>query len=197
MARCWSLGARQFTYDPPSSSLTTSQHGTSKVSREYKHHLEASATLIRQLNVFNHGMNYLLEEVDKAQYDSLKLIWETLKAGRPWVEAMSTYDCQVIGGRAIIFNRRSGRHRDKGDAPLAWAFLIVLGDFVNGNMVFEDVNLKTRYLPGDVVLMRGNVLWHEVERYMGLERICMVLFSHGSIANELGTPIRTNTYVPH
>lgn len=176
--------------------LITSQNGTSKTSRQYKHNLEACATLIDQLDVFNHQMNVLLEEIDKAQFDSLTAIWNTLKETRPWLEGMSAYDCQVIGGRAIIFNRRSGEHRDGGDDPLAWAFLIVLGDFVNGEMVLKDVNLRTRYLPGDVIIMRGNVLWHEVESYIGTERICMVLFSHGAIAKELGIPIRTDSYVP-
>ena len=53
------------------------------------------------------------------------------------------------------------------------------GTFTEGGELFiEELNLLIRYLPGDLIVIRGHFLKHSVRPWSGGQRISVVYFSH-------------------
>lgn len=65
------------------------------------------------------------------------------------------------------------------------------GDFEGGQTRVPGINTTSQYDPGDLILLRGNILKHVVLKFTGHQRISVAHFSHRSIWNYYGieTPL--------
>lgn len=145
-----------------------------------------SAMLVDELTVLSHRINALYRAIDPTQYDALVNINARLEKFYPHLKALAAIDPCVFEGRAIMFNRRTPVHRDSKDPLKGWAILVVLGDFTQGYLFIPRLNLRLRYRPGDVVALRGRILEHEVEMWVGGQRISIAHFTHQSKWDEAG-----------
>lgn len=94
-------------------------------------------------------------------------------------------------GREILFNHRTPLHSDKSDPKAGLATLQAVGDFEGGRMRVPGINTTSQYNPGDLILLRSNILKHEVLDFTGCQRICVAHFTHRSLWQRYGieTPL--------
>lgn len=126
-------------------------------------------------------MNEWLRNIDPRQYHSLETLMAKVEEAHPYMKALNILDPLKMEGRAIMYNRTTPNHRDKKDPRVAWACLVILGWITKGTLYFPRLNLRVRYIPGDVVWLRGSILDHEVEVWEGQQRICIAHFTHNSL----------------
>lgn len=94
-------------------------------------------------------------------------------------KALSSIDPLLFEGRGVMYNRKTPLHQDKLDPHRGWAALLALGEFkTGGELSIPRLKLKVRYLPGDLILIRGRILPHEVLDWDGKQRISIVMFTH-------------------
>jgi hypothetical protein len=138
------------------------------------------------LEMVSHSVNQALRAIDPAQYHALKELKKRSMERYPHVKAAAAVDPLLQEGRAIVYNRRSGSHKDTKDPPKAWAFMLVVGEYEGGELILERLGKKIRYAPGDLIAIRGRVLEHEVAAWSGKCRISMVHFTHQALWTQLG-----------
>lgn len=134
----------------------------------------------------SHKVNAILEALDPAQYSALKKLVKLVKEKYPHVAALEAVDPLLMEGRAIMFNRETPEHVDGLDPDTAWAILVIMGSFTEGVLIVRRLGLRVRYIPGDTVCIRGHILPHEVEMWVGGQRISIVHFTHGSLWDAFG-----------
>ena len=105
---------------------------------------------------------------------------------QPFIRALNGIDILLFEGREFLFNRRSGLHTDRLDPQLGWAVLFALGNFKGGYVHLPHLGLRVRLEPGDMVLVRGRVVKHEIEDWEGGQRIGVPHFTHTSLWREFG-----------
>jgi hypothetical protein len=142
--------------------------------------------LWKKLEVLSHKVNQVLRAIDPPQYDAMKELNRRAIERYPHIEAAAAIDPLLQEGRAIVFNRRSGSHKDTNDPPKAWSFMIGVGQYEGGELILERLGKKIRYSPGDLIAFRGRLLEHEVAEWTGKCRISVVHFTHQTLWNQLG-----------
>ena len=104
----------------------------------------------------------------------------------------------VFSGMAVIVNRATPAHRDKGASPPVFDLLASFGTHVSATISMPDIQADLSYAPGTIVLVCGRVLRHEVQIWEGGERICMAHYMRDNVHNRLGLPrpgwVNMNTY---
>jgi hypothetical protein len=146
----------------------------------------AATQLLQDLNPVAHVVNTVLEAIDPEKFHKMLAFRAELMTRFPNFQALCTLDPSCYESLVVIYNRRSGRHRDKNDPKNSWALMTVVGSFVGGAMYFEDLGLRVEFGPGDILAIRGNALFHEVESWSGQLRISLVYFTHRSVWNYIG-----------
>lgn len=126
-------------------------------------------------------MNEWFRNIDPTQYVSLETLMAKVEKSHPYMKALNMLDPLKMEGRAIMYNRTTPNHHDVKDSHVAWACLVLLGRIIKGTLYFPRLNLRVRYIPGDVVWLRGSILDHEVEVWEGPQRICVAHFTHNSL----------------
>lgn len=94
-------------------------------------------------------------------------VWE-----HGWTSAFPNY--------AIAFNRQTGAHRDSKGIENAMDFLLLLGRFAGGRLVFPDLDLKLEWKPSFFCAFDGYSFTHRVERWEGRQRTCLISFCHSA-----------------
>jgi len=146
-----------------------------------------SMQLIEDLAFLSHGINAALQAVDPKQFEALVCLRDAVHVKYPYARALATLDPLVMEGRAIMFNRQTPCHLDRLDPLRGWAAMITVGLFDKGGTLWiPRLRLRIRYLPGDVILIRGRILPHEVEAWSGGQRISIAHFTHMSLWNFFG-----------
>jgi hypothetical protein len=141
-----------------------------------------TAELYREFDLLSKKINETISLVDPSFFSALSQLSEVSKAKHSLLAVWASIDPLLMEGRELLFNRRSGRHRDSQDPPLAYAGLYAAGNFTSGgSLYFRQLNLWVRLLPGDFVLLRGRVLEHEIESWEGGQRIGIPHFTHTSL----------------
>jgi hypothetical protein len=141
-----------------------------------------TAELYREFDLLLKKINETISLVDPSFFSALSQLSEVSKAKHSSLAIWASIDPLLMEGRELLFNHRSGRHRDSQDPPLAYAGLYVAGNFTSGgSLYFRQLNLQVRLLPGDFVLLRGRVLEHEIESWEGGQRIGIPHFTHTSL----------------
>lgn len=128
-------------------------------------------------------VNEWLRNIDPNQYRSLETLMAKVEEAHPYMKALNILDPLKMEGRAIMYNRTTPNHHDPKDPYCSWACLVILGLITEGTLYFVRLNLRVRYIPGDVVWLRGRILDHEVEVWEGPQRICIAHFTHSSLFN--------------
>ncbi|KDQ62458.1 hypothetical protein JAAARDRAFT_44817 [Jaapia argillacea MUCL 33604] len=146
----------------------------------------ACATLLQELSITSRRINSLIKEVDPSYYSQLEALQSQVLKKYAFAKALKAIDPLLMEGRAIMFNRKTPRHLNHADPPGSWAILFVTGVFTVGYLFIPQLNLRLQYRPGDVVMLRGRELAHEVEAWVGGQRISVAHFTHQSIWDEHG-----------
>jgi hypothetical protein len=145
------------------------------------------AELYRQFDLLSKKINEVIQVVDPQFFAALTELHKVATAKHPSLAAWTSVDSLLLEGREVLFNRRSGRHRDSQDPRLAYASLYAAGNFKSGGYIyFHALNLRVRLLPGDFVLIRGRDLEHEVKAWEGGQRISILHFTHTSLWRDCG-----------
>jgi hypothetical protein len=146
-----------------------------------------TSQLYRELELLSKKVNEAIRLIDPVFFDALMQLQEVATGKHASLAAWTSVDPLLFEGRELLFNRISGRHRDKQDPKLGYAGLYAAGNFKTGGQIFfPELRLRVRLLPGDFVLVRGRVLVHEVEGFGGGQRISIPHFTHTSLWRDCG-----------
>lgn len=120
----------------------------------------------------------LLDQGAASQYKDLR---DVAESKLEYLRGINALDPSYWQGRVILFNRQTPCHRDTRNPPAEWTPLHAAGSFTEGGSLFiHELNLRLRYLPGDLIFLRGCLLSHSVEPWSGGQRISAAYFSHES-----------------
>jgi hypothetical protein len=137
---------------------------------------------IAGLEILSHGVNATLEAIDNVQYKALVELRQKAEVQNPFVKAFGCFDSLAMEGRAIMYNRQTPVHPDRQDPFTSWATMITLGTFCEGgDLYIPRLKLQICYLPGDMVVLRGRILPHEVMAWGVGQRISIAHFTHQSL----------------
>ena len=119
-----------------------------------------------------------MEELDEEEADELKIMCKNLeeKASFSVLHRISPSLHEAIG---VIYNRRSGKHKDQFNTPHTWTPMLVLGWFKGGEIIMDDLKLKVRYQPGDFLAIKGKEVLHSVAEWSGKLRISSLTIQYG------------------
>ncbi|KAJ7083209.1 hypothetical protein C8R44DRAFT_753514 [Mycena epipterygia] len=81
-------------------------------------------------------------------------------------------------GREIMYNRQTSLHLDHSDPNKGWAVLIVVGPFQGSVLHIPCLNLHLQYMHGNIIIICGHILSHEVEAFSGGQCMCIAHFTH-------------------
>jgi hypothetical protein len=88
--------------------------------------------------------------------------------------------------QAIFENRWTQIHRDSSGAQYCADFLSILGSFEGGDLHLPDLNLTLEWRPNACCMFDGRTFSHEVLKWTGEKRICLVNYIWESSMNDLG-----------
>ena len=131
--------------------------------------------------------NAITALVGPQQYDSGLAAIQQIKAG---IELNHSHPnlqewISVWSGLALIVNRLTLFHRDKGAAPSCFDLLIGGGTHTECNLDIPDLGATFSYLPGTAIALTGRVLRHGVRKWGGGERICFAHYMKDLVHNRL------------
>ncbi|KAJ7711332.1 hypothetical protein B0H16DRAFT_1745278 [Mycena metata] len=89
----------------------------------FSHSLE----LMAQLRLVSHRVNDLLEFADPAHHAALGKLRTSADRKHEFVRALNSGDPLLMEGREIMYNRKTGIHKDGSDPKKGWAVLVVVG----------------------------------------------------------------------
>jgi hypothetical protein len=136
--------------------------------------------IVRDLEILSHRINACLEFADPEHYADAVALRNLIRKVAASYDVLAESDVLVYEGREILFNRMSGLHVDIQDPHLGWAILAALGSHKGGHIYFPHLGLRVRLEPGDIILLRGRVIPHQVEEWDG-QRISIPHFTHSSM----------------
>lgn len=148
--------------------------------------LRETCNLVKSMNPLSHRINEVIRGLDPSFHEKLLKLREQTNKHEAFMDAFSKIDCLLLEGREFLFNRLSGLHTDSQDPQLGWAVLFALGDFTGGHVGLPHLGLRVRLQPGDMILLRGRVVQHEIEPWEGGQRIGVPHFTHTSLWNAFG-----------
>jgi hypothetical protein len=99
----------------------------------------------------------------------------------PHVQSWSS----VFSGIAVISNRLTVRHRDKGGTDPTYDLLLSAGTHRQAYLHLDDIQAELSYSPGTVVLTCGRLLSHSLPEWSGGERICLAHFMRTEVLHRL------------
>lgn len=169
--------------------ISNVQKDTPTISKDYIRsgkQFGIACNAVMELGLLSHRINMLYDAIDPTQFNALVELMNLVKKEFSHVAALSKIDPLVMEGRAIMFNRMTPNHPDSLDPPRGWAFLAILGNFTEGKIYIRRLGLRMRYIPGDVVAIRGKILEHEVEAWVGGQRISIAHFTHQTLFEAFG-----------
>jgi len=138
-----------------------------------------SCEAMKGLKYLSHQVNEALRCLDPHFYNLLSQLKHKIsKFG--FSEALAAIDYLLLNGREILFNKESEEHVDQNDPQYGWAVLVALGEFEGGDFMASQLGIKARFLPGDMILVRGRVVKHKIGPFMG-QRISLPHFTHSNI----------------
>lgn len=148
--------------------------------------MNATCTVTRQLAPLSARVNAILKYGDPDHYADAVRLRETLRRCIPSYNCLCADDILVYEGREFLYNCHTGGHTDSQDPPKSYAILAAFGRFKGGHVRIKHLGLRLRLRPGDVVVIRGRVLPHEVEAWEGGQRISIPHFTHSSLWKCMG-----------
>ena len=113
-----------------------------------------------------------------------------IKEGR---EMKSTHEHQqlwpsVFSGSQVIVNHVTPPHRDSGGGEMHYDLLVSAGTHKEAELRLPELGLHLKYSPGVVVALCGKVFLHEVQDWLGGERVCVAHYMKDFVHERLGVP---------
>ena len=141
-----------------------------------------STKALCSFNMLSRRVNGVLSFLDEGAAKQYKALQEAAMKKLDYLRALNTIDPCLWMGRVFLFNRETPCHRDTRNPPGEWSPLHAGGDFTEGGSLFvEELKLRLRYLPGDLIYIRGREVSHLVEPWSGGQRVSVVYFTHKTL----------------
>lgn len=136
---------------------------------------------MRQLSPIGHRANEFLRFIDLKHFRKAQKLRKKVETMFPWTKAFGVVDPCVYEGKEILLNVQSLLHTDRFDPQYSWSIIYCAGSHTGGYLYLPHLGLRIRMLPGDMVMIRGRVLKHMVEKWSGGQRISIPHFTHSSV----------------
>ena len=141
----------------------------------------ASMEALSEFRLITKRLNSVLNLLDPSAALQYQRLQEVATENLDYLRAIRTLDPSYWQGRVILFNRQTPCHRDMLNPPAEWTPLHAAGSFTQGGSLYiDELKLRLRYLPGDLIFLRGRLLSHSVEPWEGGQRISAAYFTHES-----------------
>ncbi|KAE8440977.1 hypothetical protein EG329_006140 [Mollisiaceae sp. DMI_Dod_QoI] len=127
-------------------------------------------------------MSLWFEVIDPVRYKIFKGHVDMMCDDDTGMDAIRYTQNQSFLGIASLRNVQVHNHKDKGDVRDGWIGMTCVGAFTDGELCLPDLNLKVRFLPGDLIFFRIAVLQHFIRATVG-ERSSVLFFSHSGPRN--------------
>lgn len=141
-----------------------------------------SCETFRELSIITSYVMGAFEQLDPVQHQKMAQLYDWRLRKVASSAAMAGVDPGMFfEGREMQFNRYSLPHFDTNDPSWAWAIIIYFGTFPTCSLKFRQLKLKVTLRPGDMVIMRGRDVLHEVCDWLKGERHLLVHFTHHTL----------------
>ncbi|KAF9779911.1 hypothetical protein BJ322DRAFT_1012744, partial [Thelephora terrestris] len=171
LVTCWHAIGHPNDAPVPSSSVTGS-------GRKFA----VATTALSDFKLIAKRLNKILEVLDPGAASQYLNLRQTAMDKVPYLRAFDAVDPSYWQGRMILFNSQTPAHTDNRCPPPEWTPLHAAGTFTEGGCFYaHDLKLRMRYLPGDLIFLRGYSLSHSVKPWKGGQRISVVYFTHESV----------------
>ncbi|RDB22963.1 hypothetical protein Hypma_009940 [Hypsizygus marmoreus] len=138
-------------------------------------------------------MNSILALTHPRLFDAAVEMLNHLRSN-PNTQAVACRWASVFSGIAVIANRLTPPHTDRGGLPNWYDSLASIGSFSRAYLHLPDLGISLLYRPGTVVNLCGNVIRHEVKGAWGAgDRVCYARFMRKAIFSHFG--VECNTWV--
>lgn len=91
-------------------------------------------------------------------------------------------------GIALIVNELTLPHRDRGGEGPGFDLLFSLGTHTKAYLSTPNLGARFSYQPGNIVVINGRALLHEVDEWEGEGRICFTFFFKDKVLERCGFP---------
>jgi hypothetical protein len=165
------------------------QHKDSTVSQSMvktSKQFHESTLLLHGLLPVTEICNSFTKTADPKGAEEMSRLVQFLSQKKPGFAALHAISPSLHEGIAVIYNRRSGGHRDGMNCRHSWTPMCVLGWFEGGSLALDELGLTIRYQPGDFIAIKGREVMHRVEKWKGKLRISLVYYTHESLWREGG-----------
>jgi hypothetical protein len=92
---------------------------------------------------------------------------------------------------AVNFNTICGYHIDRDDDKYGFCWLVPLGEWKGGDLIFPQLNIRIKLKPGNILAFRSNLLVHGNLPCSGV-RHSLVFFTHNDLFPESFIHINNN-----
>ena len=95
---------------------------------------------------------------------------------------------------AVNFNTICGYHIDRDDDKYGFCWLVPLGDWEGGDVIFPQLNIRVKLKPENILAFRSNLLIHSNLPCFGV-RHSLVFFTHNNLFSETFVNVKnTNSF---
>jgi hypothetical protein len=92
---------------------------------------------------------------------------------------------------AVNFNTICGYHIDRDDDQYGFCWLVPLGEWEGGDLIFPQLNVRIKLKPGNILAFRSNLLVHGNLPCSGV-RHSLVFFNHNNLFPETFVHVKNN-----
>jgi len=151
--------------------------------------------LIRSLMFLTTELSILFAAFNTLAWSSARRFIAALNHFHPATNICKAGDYECWAHRAFLFNLETHCHRDIRDAMFGYAVIVVFGSFTGGEFVVPQLRLKFPHRPGDVIIIKGQLLQHFVTPWKpkekGGERFCITHFTHQNLIDSVEERLET------
>src|SRR5215216_7813631 len=94
---------------------------------------------------------------------------------------------------AVNFNTICGYYIDCDDDKYGFCWLVSLGDWEGGDLIFPQLNVRIKLKPGNILAFRSNLSVHGNLPYSGV-RYSLVFFTHNNLFSDTFVHRENNNY---
>jgi hypothetical protein len=124
----------------------------------------------------------LLAVIDPIGFEYQRKVFEYAEADK---EDVIKYSYSPWLGMVIGANLITNAHHDNRDLKMGWAALLCWGEFNGADFIIPELNLKIKYQPGTIILLRSFALEHFITKWDGNCRYFTIFTTHQSVADEM------------
>jgi hypothetical protein len=144
----------------------------------------AAAMQFRKSEVMQNVANWisiLFAAIDPPIWRRYREVYKLAAAKFPLLQECDPNHIQCFVGQYLLINMLTTPHYDVKDPPKGWVAMIVVGNYVRGNLVIPHLGIILPYKSGDIVFIRSWMLLHFINEYCGPERFVVVFSTTYSI----------------